>query len=96
MAERDTYCGLCGAGLTLPLFRASGGEDESGPVAIEPGKEDTVWLAKVRILYQRTNLRTGSRRSARNQNRFRHDKLGEFLTSKISSQCESIVNCRLS
>lgn len=96
MAERDTYCGLCGAGLTLPLFRASDGEDESGPVASEPGKEDTAWLAKVRILYQRTNLKTGSRRSARNQNRFRHGKLVKFLTFKFSSQCESIVNRRLS
>lgn len=52
MAQYDIYCPVCGAALSIPLFRASDSRDGSSAGSDRPTDEDMQWLKNVRILYR--------------------------------------------
>jgi hypothetical protein len=74
MAHNDIYCGLCGAALSIPLFSATDGPDESGPGHDRPGIQDMAWLENVRMLYQNTHENPNFEKSIHARN----DKFVEF------------------
>jgi hypothetical protein len=83
MAQTDIYCGLCGAALSIPLFRATDAQDESGPGDGVPRIEDMNWLEDVRILYRSIYVAMSFRRYVQVQNIFIYDKFNELPTYKF-------------
>lgn len=61
MAQSDIYCPICGAALSIPLFRASDGRVGTSAGSARPTDEDMQWLKNVRILYRSYSSQSNGR-----------------------------------